>query len=114
MKSNSAALRRGRGWRERLSRTNPRHHTRAHDMTLLERTLSKAYRRQPTDLPAAPPVESRGWITELRAPQRVAEPVPEPPIVVPQPLVSLSWPAICEKLTAATGNGFAQLAHRLR
>jgi len=75
-------------------------------MTLLSRTLDKAYRRQPiatipeSRAPTAP--DSRGWLPELRAPQRP-----------PEPVTAWSWPPICRKLLDAVGDGFRQLADKL-
>ena len=46
--------------------------------------------------------ESRGWVPELREPLETWDRQP-----------SWAWPAICQQLLAATGNGFGQLAEEL-
>lgn len=77
-------------------------------MTLLNRSLSKAYHRQSiapvtvVNKSAGVAVDARGWVPELRAPQRPPEPLPV-----------WSWPPICRKLLDAAGDGFRKLADQL-
>lgn len=76
-------------------------------MTLLDRTLSKAYRRLPVatipEPQGATAPDARGWLPELRAPQRSTEQT-----------ATWSWPPICRKLLDVAGDGFRQLADKLQ
>lgn len=86
-------------------------------MTLLDRSLSKAYGRTPTATvpaevpvragpdrhsPALVPAAARGWVDELREPLQPT-----------QSALVWAWPPICRKLLDSAGDGFRQLAEHV-